>query len=167
MENFTKDMLKTGMIIEYRNGEKHIVLKDTPRGDIFSDVYNNIYSDTKNWNEELKFIGYDDNSWDIVKVYQPIQYWSYLSTYDNDIKLIWERKERVKREFKIVTVGTEYYISIVTNDDTCYLHNDGIIRKLTTIGGVKTGWYNSKEEAEFAIEIYNQRFEKGLKTEDE
>ena len=167
MKNFTKDKLKTGMIIEYRNGKRHIVLKDTPRGNIFSDVYNNIYSDTKNWNEELKFIDYDDNSWDIVKVYQPTQVWSYLTIDDNDIKLIWERKERVKREFKIIKASEEYYISIVTNDDTCYLHNDGIIRELATRGELKTGWYNSKEEAEFAIEIYNQRFEKGLKTEDE
>jgi len=166
MENFTKDMLKTGMIVEYRNGGRRIVLKDTTHGDVFGGLNDTGYGDPKGWNEELKSI-YNGNSWDIVKVYQPIQYWSYLSTYDNDIKLIWERKERVKREFEIVTNGNTYYISMVTNDVHYYLHNDGIIRKLTTIGGVKTGWYNSKEEAEFAIEIYNQRFEKGLRTEDE
>ena len=166
MENFTKDMLKTGMIIEYRNGWRRIVLKDTNNGDVFGGLNDTGYGDTKNWTEELKSI-YCDNSWDIMKVYQPIHVGHYLSTNNKDIKLIWERKERVKREFKIIKASEEYYISMVTNDVHYYLHNDGVIRELATRGKLKTGWYSSKEEAEFAIEIYNQRFEKGLRTEDE
>lgn len=94
-----KSDLKDGMVVEYRNGNRRLVLNGELLG---MSVHNSlIYYD-----EELK--NCDFNYMDIVKVYN----WAVHSVALEDIfkaknlKLLWERDESVKCGDKVVVVNS-------------------------------------------------------------
>lgn len=86
-----KKDLKTGMQVEFENGERRLILLDTEKGDVVSNVDATIdsfgrrrltnYYGLNNWNDDLTKVIEHDPLTDIVKVY---------GMYGN---IIWERKE--------------------------------------------------------------------------
>ena len=84
-KEFTKADLKDGMVVEYKNGKRRLVIADMLIGkDGFSTL--NSYS------EELKSNSFDENT--IVKTYKirtPIAFNHVLD--DENLELIWERTE--------------------------------------------------------------------------
>ena len=85
-KELTKDDLKTGMIIEYRDKSRGVIIGDTiVEPDTFLSMYNltdNLkYSDSR----------YPNN--DIMKVYEGKEYHSFGNMLSNPGKLIWQRYE--------------------------------------------------------------------------
>lgn len=66
-QQFTKDMLKTGMWVETKNGHKLIVLLGTEHGDIFVNS-NSDWLSIENYSQELRH-KFSSEKWDISKVY--------------------------------------------------------------------------------------------------
>src|SRR5690606_23857980 len=79
-----KSDLKSGMIVEYRDGIKRLVVNN----DLIGDGYLSL----SYYNDDLKHDEYSDL--DIIKVYRykRVRSFSYLLK-DNNLELIWERKE--------------------------------------------------------------------------
>lgn len=112
-DRFTKDMLKTGMIVELRNGKTGIVLLDTANGDIISSTcympFDSIYDDLTNVN---------DNDYDIIKIYQPQTNKSFLpegkiDLNNKNVKLIWQRQQPKKMTLKEIEKELGYPIEII------------------------------------------------------
>ena len=81
---FTKDMLKDGMIIELRNGNRFIMINGCAVG--------------KSTYCTLEYCKYDltsktSDDFDIVKVFEVNTPTTFISILSNPGKLIWERKE--------------------------------------------------------------------------
>jgi hypothetical protein len=96
---FTKADLKDGMVIEYKNGDRRIVLNKcfmNPNG------YGSLdYSD---FNDDLTLACVTlQKGYDIVKVYSSISTDIHGYCYDSNITLIWERKE--EPDYKEMTVA--------------------------------------------------------------
>lgn len=89
MKKFTKKDLKSGMIVEYRNGERGVVLDDKIIGE---EGFNYLHSYT----EELKEEPRPDTGWssyDIKKVYTSRASFIDDIFKDKCLELIWEREE--------------------------------------------------------------------------
>jgi hypothetical protein len=96
---FTKDDLKTGDILELRDGRKGLVLRDTgERGDVISGP--GYYCPLENITEDFKHQVFPRDGNEIVRVYRPWFNCAFHKLSVSDSKLIWERKD-VKR----VTLG--------------------------------------------------------------
>ena len=80
-DNFTKKDLKNGMIVEYRDGEKRILIDEKLINEGFF-----VLNELVNYNDDLIYIGKEAKSipkdLDIVKVYN----WNH--------NLLWKRKEK-------------------------------------------------------------------------
>lgn len=104
MKKFTKDDLKTGMVVKVKSGWCYLVLKDCESyyGKIgalcgmttdhrkFGGVGNSLddYNDDLTW----KFKGHNEDLNDIVKVYKPQTFCYYLNWYDGEnYDVVWER----------------------------------------------------------------------------
>lgn len=82
-----KSSLKTGMIVEYRNKEKRLVLLDDfMRGDIL--VNKDTFILLQEFNEDLKSIY--KSEYDIVKIYKRKNY--QINFEDHNLELIFLRK---------------------------------------------------------------------------
>lgn len=112
-ETFKKSDLKTGMVVECRNGNKYTVMLDTVMiyngaKDVLVGVEDN-YSWMKlndDYDDNLYFCKYegdteDSKDYDIMKVYQPSHCYSFVASSKlnknycvNEHMLIWERKKR-------------------------------------------------------------------------
>ena len=106
-----KSDLKTGMIVETRNGREYVVFINTCQPSFCSDRYcdkngnialiinreNNLWTSLYNYNEEL-YRDNGDKSTDIMKVYVPSHPYSFMDiTYEKeDRELIWEREVPIK-----------------------------------------------------------------------
>lgn len=91
MKKFTKNDLKTGMIVKMQNGDKAMVLLGTENGDIFCGDTN--WGPFSNYDCDLKSTIADP--YDIVKVYQPCDYKLDKSC---ELILLWEREEENAEE---------------------------------------------------------------------
>jgi hypothetical protein len=103
-ETFKKSDLKTGMIVEMRDGSKFTVMLDTVAID--KDVLIGVENDydwerLSNYTDDLINTNCSHGDCDIVKVYQPSHCYSFVASNKlnanyrvNDNELIWERKER-------------------------------------------------------------------------
>lgn len=99
---FTKDDLKTGMVVEYRNGIKHIVVKD--EGII---IATQGFDKISSFRDDLSDIC-DIRKYDIVKVYgQPNNKADYINL-DAERKLIWQREET--EELTMEVGGKQYHL---------------------------------------------------------
>lgn len=95
-KEFTKSDLKTGMVIEQRNGDKAMVLLGTANGDIVS---GQTWYSLTSLKEDLTN-QYSRGCYDIVKVYQPRSNLDYLgldSIWDQ-YNVIWEREVPKSKE---------------------------------------------------------------------
>jgi len=87
---FKKEDLKTGMLIERRNGKKALVLKDTDKGDLlnFKDSWDNLNS----YNEDLTSKTYKKA--DIMKVHTTSNNLFFAPNYWHRFdKIVWQRTE--------------------------------------------------------------------------
>jgi len=86
-----KQELKTGMILEFNNGDKAMVLLNTNNGDIFS---GDTWSTLDSFNDNLEFKK-DTNFTYVIKIYQPKNNIDYLQKGINtsflSCNLIWEK----------------------------------------------------------------------------
>lgn len=89
-QEFTKDMLKTGMWIETRNGEKGIVLLNTVDGDLVS---GETWFPLDSVNHNLKRKDNSDSPYDIVKIYSPNCNHNYYNFNPSINELLWQRPE--------------------------------------------------------------------------
>ncbi len=89
-EQDLRELLQSGNIVEFRNGDMGIVI-DTHLGMLIQS--NKSWSITSNYNENLKTIKQGLSEFDIIRV-RKIQYGGeILSKYWKDAPVIWERKE--------------------------------------------------------------------------
>ncbi len=88
---FTKDDLKTGMVVELRDGCKCIVLKGTKHGDILHDLANQTHVDLTSYTQDMKCV--DMGCIDIMSVFQTNYQFEYLSALG---EVIWQRIEAKK-----------------------------------------------------------------------
>jgi hypothetical protein len=108
-ETFKKSDLKTGMVVECRNGNRYTVMLDTvmtvdDAKDIIINVENNYgWNDLNDYTDDLRCICNNGNyeEFDIMKVYQPSHCYSFVASSRlnkeyrvKDSMLIWERKEK-------------------------------------------------------------------------
>lgn len=102
-ETFKKSDLKTGMIVEMRDGSKFTVMLNTVvNKDLLVSVEkDHDWESLNNFTDELINTNCFDNRCDIVKVYKPSHCYSFVASNKlnanycvNDSMLIWERKER-------------------------------------------------------------------------
>lgn len=87
-KNFTKSDLKDGMVVEYRNGDRRIVLAKQFMApmDILHMPFSSYTDDLKEHN--------GDSEYDIVKVYTSKGWNMEYYTKDHHLTLIWEREEK-------------------------------------------------------------------------
>lgn len=108
-KEFTKQDLKTGMVVELRNGKCAMVLLGTENGDIISGT---TWFPIDGFGEKLTR-GVD---YDVIKIYQPTSNRDFL--YDGKIhideaNLIWERKEEPQpKEMTVEEIEKELGYSI-------------------------------------------------------
>ena len=88
-KEMTKKELKTGMVVEYRNGDKRIVLLDTPIGDAL--IGNIGWVDLYYYTNDLR--NATASGFDIVAVYEPYHKREMRSLCWNEQKCIWRRSE--------------------------------------------------------------------------
>lgn len=100
-QTFTKKDLRTGMLVETRNGDIAMVLLGTANGDIIS---GGTWADLEEYSDDLLRPSFEEEG-DITKVYQPIYNSDYLEYGISKelANLIWERpvektKEQIERE---------------------------------------------------------------------
>ena len=99
-KEMTKSELKTGMVVEYRDGEKRIVLRDTPIGDVLicKDRWNSLNSYT----DDLRNTTGAPHI-DIIAVYTPMEESQMEQENWNAQTCIWRRSE--VKEVKEVTIA--------------------------------------------------------------
>lgn len=86
-KEFTKADLKDGMVVEYQNGFRRLVVGDMLIGQ-------NGWLDLGEFNYDLRCSGYDFESLHIVKVYETKCPRSFGALLDDDnLELIWQRTE--------------------------------------------------------------------------
>lgn len=110
-KSFTKSDLKDGMVVEYRDGDRRIVLNN-------KFVWRSGYLDFEDFNDDFVSRG---GSYKIVKVY--ISSATTLDDWCNDhfLELIWERKEEpAHKEMTVEEIEKElgYKIKVV-GDTSC------------------------------------------------
>lgn len=94
-----KSDLKTGMVVETNNGERHIVLLDADDAERnLIDIDKSGWMRLNNYDKDLKYRGDEDNEWSIKKVYSVGVHIGHIFG-DKDwamkhAKVIWERCEK-------------------------------------------------------------------------
>ena len=91
---FTKSDLKTGMVVEYRNGSRRLVLRDY-QGTGKNLLIGDRWASFNFYNEDLTYDSGDKN-YDIVKVYAAKDFCATLRLLDKECceyRVVWERKE--------------------------------------------------------------------------
>lgn len=112
-KEFTKGDLKTGMIVETREGVKYVVLRNACTfGDLIVNGKDLYWNELSNYNDEL--IEHNDyNELDIVKVYKPKHPYAIHTFEEDKLELIWEREEY--KEMTVAEIEKElgYKVKIV------------------------------------------------------
>lgn len=114
-----KSDLKTGMVVETRNGEKYLVMLNTDYKDMelinFKGGYLSLYS----YNSELIFTEQPFREFDIVKAYSVENSirWLLSNKECMEFKLIWEREERKEMTLEEIEKELGYKIKIVGEDN--------------------------------------------------
>ena len=105
-----KSDLKTGMWVEYKDGDKRMVLLGTTHGDFLCDKC--LTCDLRSFEDDLSCASSDLN---IVKVYQPIAKNDYMDKNSSTQKkyIIWERTEPTKMTVEEIQEKLGYKVEIV------------------------------------------------------
>lgn len=105
---FTKKDLKDGMVVEYRNGKRRIVLGDNLLGE-------DGCGDLKHYNKDLTLDGYE-NTLTIDKVYKTIAMKISKLFEDDYLTLIWEREHIKEMTVEEIEKELGYKIKVVAKD---------------------------------------------------
>ena len=91
MGEFTKDDIKLGMVVEFDNGYKALVIKhhNSPEEWLLVDR-NGVVCSCVDFSQDLKIID-ASSQWDIVAVYSARRFSSRL--FENDLELVWKIRE--------------------------------------------------------------------------
>ena len=121
IKGFGKSDLRTGDIIEYRQGEYRMIMLNTDFGDILVNHIDEGYTKFEYYGEDLTNQSACDNKLDIIKVYRPSVV-CYTGTFELELcDLIYEREPWIKISFSEVpellskgkevkvTYGGEFY----------------------------------------------------------
>lgn len=92
-DNFTKDKLSTGMVVELGDGSKWRVLLNTMSGDLLIDINNRIWCYLNDFNNDLTSKRYPRDSEHIVRVYGTDRNISLVHSEVSDYNLLWVRPE--------------------------------------------------------------------------
>jgi hypothetical protein len=87
---FTKDDLKTGMVVEMRGYGKFLVVLGTPLGDYL--INDKEQQNLSSYGNDLKILG--SSGCEITAVYEPVRDYTMRFGRWGEMKLIWERKEK-------------------------------------------------------------------------
>jgi hypothetical protein len=95
-KEFTKSMLQNGMVIETRNKTRFLVNRDilVGKGDDWDEL--------ENYEDDLTIFGEKDDECDIVKVYTTNSYYIEHMFDDDNLILIWERKEEMENKHYVI-----------------------------------------------------------------
>lgn len=88
-KEMTKSELKTGMVVECRNGDKYTVLINTPMGDIL--VCENGWFCLQDYKDDMR--NTVDGAFDIIAVYSPDDEFQMTYKCWNDQTCIWQRSK--------------------------------------------------------------------------
>ena len=90
---FTKDDLKTGMVVEMKCGRQYMVMLNTPYEDALID--RNGFLKLSDYNNDLKMKDIHAECWDIVKVFKPLENAPGAMAFENwhTSETLWEREE--------------------------------------------------------------------------
>ena len=91
MGEFTKDDIKLGMVVEFDNGDKALVIKhhNSPKKWLLVDK-NGIVCSCVDFSQDLKILG-ASSQLDIVAVYSARRFSGRL--FENDLELVWKIRE--------------------------------------------------------------------------
>lgn len=106
----TKSDLRTGMVVQLRTGNRYIVYKNTTGNDL---ICNSTFYNTRElteYNESM--CSCVNNSFDIVKVWNPRESNDYGDAYAN-LDILWERHETKKLTVKQVSELLGYSVEII------------------------------------------------------
>lgn len=111
---FAKSDLKTGMILEFKRGEKATVLLGTENGDIFA---GETWGPINGLTDDLMDIENEERG-KVAKVYQPVANCYYINTKyiggdTRDYKLLWEREETKEMTIEEIQKELGYKIKII------------------------------------------------------
>lgn len=114
MKKFTKDDLKVGMLVMFRNEWRRIVMPET-MGDLYLMGCTEAYS-LDNYSDDLKCNS--NNDYDIIGVYSlPVGYVVDVDIYDLEYRdLIWKRNEPKKLTVEDIEELLGYKIEIVSSN---------------------------------------------------
>lgn len=105
-KEMTKKELKTGMLAEYRDGDKRMVLLDTPVGDVL--ISDTGWGDLDNHRDDLchEF----DEQLDIVALYEPRYKGQMAQLSWDEQKCIWRRSE--VKEVTLSEIAEKFGVSV-------------------------------------------------------
>lgn len=109
---FTKADLRTGMIIELRDGAKAVIMLGTDNGDIFAGKHR--WASLDKYTLDLKWHGTPGSNFsaDVVKVYQPINNIDYCDTDTKGMNLIWDRNKSDTVELTLAEVAAKIGVDV-------------------------------------------------------
>lgn len=124
--NNVKSILKSGMIVVNKGGDKYLVLLNSPYGNILSNL-NGGWMSLESYDDELKLKDERDSEYNISRIYEPkfkgclSKFISEFETEREHYRVIWERVEykyQLRNKVNIVDTGltfTTYLEFIKTN----------------------------------------------------
>lgn len=114
-----KSDLKTGMVVETRNGEKYLVMLEPDCKDMELINFKGGYMPLYYYNNELIFTEQSVQGFDVVKVYSVG--WTICDLLSDkecmEFKLIWERNEPKEMTIEEIEEELGYKIKIVGDED--------------------------------------------------
>ena len=106
-----KSDLKTGMVVELRNGTKSMVLLDTPCGDVF--VNDGDWCNADSCNSGLKCFPSRCRELDVIRVYSAESAYQMKFGRWGEMKMIWERKEPKKMTLAEIEAALGYPVEVI------------------------------------------------------
>ena len=113
-KEFTKNDLQTGMVVETKDGTKYVVMRNScmPAPDSDFIVNRNGWNTLNNYSDNLLENHYYSDL-DIIKVYKP-KYPNVIRTFEDDeLKLIWQRKDYKEMTVAEIEEKLGYKIKII------------------------------------------------------
>lgn len=145
-----KSDLKSGMIVELRNGKIGQVFLDCVGvRDIIANIDENEWYNLENYTKDFKNTLYNEH--DIIKVYKPEMKGMYcLSTKERELKLIWEKRMpkfylKPLKECMKLLIDYDFKLSKCGEDIIWHKNNDVVMvihRKLCEYAGKEMEHYH-------------------------
>lgn len=123
----TKKDLRTGMVVEIRNGAKYTVMLNAQSGTDNDDILANHeggFVRLSNYRDDLSDKNNDD--FDIIRVFEHFGLGALLKFNDRDMKVLWERDHEPKvGDVYESTFGNLCVVTMVNDSNITKVYNDG------------------------------------------